>query len=204
MLKERARQYYYNHLINRNGYKYTFPEIVDKIGSFFHTIENRQMFINKWHQTNINTVMRKNPNKDIATYMEILIAQVQRIQKGLFTSLPLKENLAIGMIHAIQGHPTFLNVTHDAPDSFETVYSKLRAIARNHVHMEITNQANQQTSNYNSHVVKRKYHGSKRPNQSRQYRQQNKAPSKKCFMYKKPRYWSTRHTPKKRRQRRKQ
>ncbi|KAI2778170.1 hypothetical protein F4815DRAFT_477363 [Daldinia loculata] len=187
MLKGRARQYYYDHLVDRNGYKYTFPEMVDKMGSFFHTVENRQMFMNEWHQTNINTVMRENPDKDIAACMEILIARVQRIQKGLFTGLPLEENLAIGMIHAVQGHPAFLNVTHDAPGSFEAVCSKLRAIAGSHVRMGMTNQANQQTSDYNSHVVERKYHGGKGPNRSRRYGQQNKAPSKRCFVCKKPR-----------------
>lgn len=80
MLRDGARQFYFDNLMKEN---LNFDEMVSRTREFFHTVEDRQMYIQEWRSTTFVRIVKANPDKDLSQCFEILVSKLQKIYKGL-------------------------------------------------------------------------------------------------------------------------
>ncbi|KAI1465558.1 uncharacterized protein F4812DRAFT_436635 [Daldinia caldariorum] len=141
MLKGRALQYYYDHLVTRNGdRKYTFNEMIKMMEDFFYTFENYQTYFMDQHTTTIYSVQAENPNKNLADCVEILIEKVQRIHKGISIHSGHNGLLLMGnILFAVQGHRAFDRVLIRPSEKFDGICLDLRAAANSYVRQQTIN-----------------------------------------------------------------
>ncbi|XDG08264.1 hypothetical protein ABKA04_007879 [Annulohypoxylon sp. FPYF3050] len=220
MLSGRALKYYFDYLADK---KLPFKEMVARTKSFFHTVENQQMYMNEWRSTSIHRIINENPESSLAECLEKLIEQVQRIHKGLSINYKEDINLKEGMISAVQGHPAFTVVIMRPALTFDSVCSDLRSAAGNadrcKQHAMQNNTTGYDQHNYDQFWTDRTYGGNRnrggfrggprggfRPrggNQSgRRWNRRddnnrrggNPRKGKKCFVCGKQGCWSTKHS----------
>jgi hypothetical protein len=218
MLKDRAEQFYYDHLAERN---LRFDEMVRQTKEFFHTVENRQLYLQEWRSTTYQRVIQSNPEKDLSQCLEIVIDKLQKIHKRLSSNYQADYNLAEQLINACQGVEACTPVLMKPAASFESVASDLRSAVGIHMRCkrEVSKQYNTayddyyeaDDTGYDQYWVDRRYEGG-RPRGRGGFRggsrdgfrggsrgsydnngHRNNNTNKKCFVCGKPGCWSTKH-----------
>jgi hypothetical protein len=123
MLKKRAKQFYFDRLAKEN---LSFDEMVNRTRDFFHTVEDRQLYIQEWRSTTFRHIIRTNPDKDLLQCFEILVTKLQQIHKGLSNIYKTDQGLAEQLLNTCQGIEACKTITMKPTSSFESVVSELR------------------------------------------------------------------------------
>ena len=124
MLKDRAEQFYYDHLAERD---LQFEEMVTRTKEFFHTVENRQLYLQEWRSTTLLRVIQGNPDKDLSQCLEVVVDKLQKVHKGLSSNYHADYNLAEQLVNACQGVEACALVLMKPVTTFESVASDLRS-----------------------------------------------------------------------------
>lgn len=186
--------------------------MINRTRAFFHSTEDRQIYLQEWRSTTFARTIKENPDKDLSQCFDILVNKLQKIFKGLAGKTPAgmyrtDEDLAEQMLNACQGVEACKLVAMKPASTFESVVAELRdAIG---VHMRFEKASLQQYNTDESegpyqYWVDRRYEGGRpsrggfTPNQrggrSRDDGTRNPFNKiKKCFVCGKQGCWSTKH-----------
>lgn len=126
MLKGRAQQFYYDHIAESDP-NLTFDEMVSQTKAFFHTSENRQLYLQEWRATTLLSTIQGNIDKDLSQCLEIVIDKLQKVHKGLSYDYKTDYNLAEQLMSACQGVEACTPVLINPATTFESVASDLRS-----------------------------------------------------------------------------
>ncbi|KAK1912813.1 hypothetical protein P3342_004749 [Pyrenophora teres f. teres] len=74
MLKGKASAYYYNYIALLN---LDYESIIKRLGEYFYTSENYQMFLSEWRTIMLKDVIANNPDKTLTQCLDIVIDKLQ-------------------------------------------------------------------------------------------------------------------------------
>jgi hypothetical protein len=123
MLRDRAHQFYYDHLAERG---FSFEDMIRRTRDFFHTTENHQLYLQEWQSTTFQGIIAQNSDKDLSQNLELLIDKFQKIQRGLSADYQGDYNLRDQLVNACQGVSACKMVLLRPSATFESVASDFR------------------------------------------------------------------------------
>src|SRR5438045_7918783 len=152
--------------------------------------------LSKWNTITLQGTMRKNEDKDMAECFEILVKDLQKVQRGLAEGYRMEGNLRDQLINACREVQECSFACFKPAPTFEGLCAELRASIATAALV-----AKSQKSSFNNKPDDQfytdcQYHGGSR---FRQTNQQSYPPGKgnkgkKCFVCKKEGCWSNRHS----------
>lgn len=125
MLKDRARQFYYDQLANK-GYKFDQMMVLTK--GHFETEENKQEYLTRWRTKTLWSVRKEYPEKTISEFFSIMVEQLQKIQHGLWGSYHVDQNIRDRVINGFQGIRECELALFNPARTFEGVVSRVRNV----------------------------------------------------------------------------
>ena len=90
MLKDRASQFYYDCLANK---QYDFQKMIESTRMGFETEANKQEYLSLWRTTTLPRVKLENPDKKTSEYFQIMLDSLQKIQRSLWGSYQIDQNI---------------------------------------------------------------------------------------------------------------
>jgi hypothetical protein len=100
MLKDSASDYYYDSIIGKTT---DFHTMIAMTKAHFETEENRQMYLTEWRETTLIKITASNPAKSKMECLQLLIAKLRKIQRGLSQAYQADHNLQDALINACRG-----------------------------------------------------------------------------------------------------
>lgn len=221
MLSGRALQYYYDHIA---PYTLTYTGMVDKMKAYFNNTQAHQMYLQEWHDTTLKNVMVANPGKNPMQCLEIVITKMNIIYQALSQDWGDRYSehvLAAQLLNACRGIEATTMACMKPATTFEGVASDLRNAVSMwiacHPHSQFLasganeqyytdrryNRNDRQGSPSNGYQGRRQgQHRNSGNRVNRDNRQSGNRQNKTCFICKKPKCWSTRHTKQERQEHR--
>ncbi|KAF7578000.1 hypothetical protein PtrM4_022400 [Pyrenophora tritici-repentis] len=124
MLRGKASAYYYNYIAPLN---LDYDSIIKKLGEYFHTSENYQMFLSEWRTIMLKDVIANNPDKTLTQCLDIVIDKLQLLHQAMTQQNgPSELALTSQLIAACQGVEACSAVLIRPASTFEAVASELR------------------------------------------------------------------------------
>ncbi|EFQ89223.1 hypothetical protein PTT_14592, partial [Pyrenophora teres f. teres 0-1] len=124
MLKGKASAYYYNYIALLN---LDYESIIKRLGEYFYTSENYQMFLSEWRTIMLKDVIANNPDKTLTQCLDIVIDKLQLLHQAMTQQNgPSERALANQLISACQGVEACSAVLIRPASTFEAVASELR------------------------------------------------------------------------------
>ncbi|KAK1914262.1 hypothetical protein P3342_007508 [Pyrenophora teres f. teres] len=124
MLKGKASAYYYNYIAPLN---LDYESIIKRLGEYFHTSENYQMFLSEWRTIMLKDVIANNPDKTLTQCLDMVIDKLQLLHQAMTQQNgPSERALANQLISACQGVEACSAVLIRPASTFEAVASELR------------------------------------------------------------------------------
>ncbi|CAE7020344.1 hypothetical protein PTTW11_03048 [Pyrenophora teres f. teres] len=209
MLKGKASAYYYNYIAPLN---LNYKSIIKRLGEYFHTSENYQMFLSKWRTIMLKDVIANNPDKTLTQCLDIVIDKLQLLHQAITQqNRPSERALTNQLISACQGVEACSAVLIRPASTFEAVASELRNAESDPSEDAFYTNRRYNRNNAGQRDRPRNYSAqgqgegprSHNPGGSR-FRRSSTRPqyndntqrrnNKKCYVYNKPGCWSTRHS----------
>ena len=126
MLSGKASQYYYNSIAPL-GNSVTFDGVIQRLGDYFHTSENYQMFLNEWRTIMLKDVIAEHPEKTTAQCLDMVIEKLHMLYQAMSQHNGLNDQgLTNQLISACQGVEACSPVLIRPASTFEAVASELR------------------------------------------------------------------------------
>ncbi|KAF1350556.1 hypothetical protein EJ07DRAFT_169093 [Lizonia empirigonia] len=124
MLTGKASAYYYQSIAPLD---LRYEDIIAKLGAYFHTTENYQLFLNEWRTIMLKDVIASNPDKTIAQCLNLLIDKLHKLYQAMALQNGLSEPSLTGqLVSACQGVEACSAVLIRPASTFEAVASELR------------------------------------------------------------------------------
>ncbi len=194
MLKGLAQDHFYNNQLSKR----TYEEACTNLRSFFEGPGFHRRSLDEWNSITLASITAKNPDKSTYENVQLLINQLRQLQYSLSANFRNTEFLHNKLITACQGSPACRYAVSDPPNDLGHLINKLQS--------SITSYEKEQEQNTESFFTDRRYHGRDLPynnrpenrNEPNRYGSNRSIPYKphgKCFVCKKPRCRSWKHTP---------
>ncbi|KAF1360357.1 hypothetical protein EJ07DRAFT_165511 [Lizonia empirigonia] len=123
MLTGKASAYYYQSIASLD---LRYEDIIAKLGAYFHTTENYQLFLNEWRTIMLKDVIASNPDKTIAQCLNLLIDKLHKLYQAMAQQNGLSEPSLTGqLVSACQGVEACSAVLIRPASTFEAVASEL-------------------------------------------------------------------------------
>jgi hypothetical protein len=199
MLTNLAKDYYYkscrNHL--------TLDQLHEAMQRRFETDEQGRLNLLKWESLTLESVIKKNPDKNTSECLDILIKTMTTIQRNLPSAYHDDKILCDKLINACRTTEACKFACYKAGNTLVGIISDLQASITTHEQTKHPNTIFTFDKNPepDAYFVDRRYKGPSRPPRSSQKKyHQPRDQSKKCLVCKKYGCWSTNHTPTERQQ----
>lgn len=124
MLKGRASSFYYNKISGRNM---DWNTAVTMMRSHFETEENRQLYLSLWRETTLLRTIQANPSKSRLDCLQLLLDQLQKIQRGLGDGYQSDHTLRDQAINACRGVKECSLALYKPASTYEGVCAELRS-----------------------------------------------------------------------------
>ncbi len=207
MLKGKARQYYYDHLFNK---ELSFEQLVQRVRDRFHSQENRQMYMREWQSITLRDTIGANPDKTRLECLELTIDKLYLVQFGLSPRQQSEADLRDQLLSACQGIPECSLALYKPADTYEKLCDELRTaigtaernVRNSEALMTEPDEMDDQfwtDRTYGRNKEKFKRFSKPRFDRKRSDNGMKHDQTKKCFICKTIGCWSTKHSPEERR-----
>lgn len=124
MLKGAALDYYYDEIQGKTS---NYQSIVAYLKQNFETAERTNSYQSEWNRLTLSTVMKKNPEKNMAESFEILLSELRRVQRGLPDQWQGNEALRLRVQNACKGVKDLMYATFKPASTLQQLCEDIRA-----------------------------------------------------------------------------
>jgi hypothetical protein len=165
MLKHSASDFYYDNIMGKTN---DFRTMIAMTKAHFETKENRQLYLTEWRETTLLRIIASNPAKPKMECLQLLIAKLRKVQRGLSQDYQADYNLRDALVNACSGVEECRLALFNPATTFEGVCDQLRSaigtVARERESAQFNAQFDQEDNQnyenvYDQHWTDRTYGG---------------------------------------------
>jgi hypothetical protein len=197
MLKELALNYYYSNVINSKA-SLTFDNVCVSKTNYFEDTEYRRSILNKWNNITLKTMMSFNKSKSMNKCLQVLIKELRHLQHDLESILRIDNFFHHKLVNACQKISAYQYAYFKSSEILTELINDLKLSIIIYQKVHSTNSTffidRRYHWNFQSRINQNREQNREYQNRKYQNRRNQSRTKKVCFVCRKEKCWSTKHT----------